>query len=345
MYDIIIIGAGPSGSSFARLLDKRFKVLILEKRNLDEDSNYKCKKPCGGLLAPVAQKEMIMQDLKMPKEVLSDPQVFSVKTIEADFNIIGYYQKKYVNFNREKFDRYLFSLIPDTVDKRLNAVFIGYKKIKEYYEVYYKYNNQVITEKTKYIVSAEGANSKIRRDIYPLSIYTSLQKIYRIDDFIPAHVSIFKKDVTDYYSWIIRKDDLLYVGTAIDENKNIRKSFSNLIEYVEREFSLTSPLYTESTAILIPRKLSDIKLSYENIFFIGESAALINPSSAEGISYALKSARFLAEGFNRDNLQLYKKYVRKLKKTIFLKLIRKKIMFTKLTRILLMRIGIFKVEK
>ena len=48
-YDIIVIGAGPAGSTFCRLIDARYKVLLIGKAD---------SKPCGGLLSPDAQYEL-----------------------------------------------------------------------------------------------------------------------------------------------------------------------------------------------------------------------------------------------------------------------------------------------
>jgi flavin-dependent dehydrogenase len=35
MYDIAIIGAGPAGSTLARLVAERYRVLLVDKRQLD----------------------------------------------------------------------------------------------------------------------------------------------------------------------------------------------------------------------------------------------------------------------------------------------------------------------
>jgi flavin-dependent dehydrogenase len=40
MYDVAILGAGPAGSTLARLIGDQYKVLIIEKRKFD---NYVCK--------------------------------------------------------------------------------------------------------------------------------------------------------------------------------------------------------------------------------------------------------------------------------------------------------------
>jgi len=57
VYDIVIIGAGPAGSNFARLISDKYKVLLVDKRDMG-NGNPKNKKGkcCGGLLAPDAQK-------------------------------------------------------------------------------------------------------------------------------------------------------------------------------------------------------------------------------------------------------------------------------------------------
>lgn len=38
-YDITIIGAGPAGSTLARELGKKYKVLLVDKRPLDKEAS------------------------------------------------------------------------------------------------------------------------------------------------------------------------------------------------------------------------------------------------------------------------------------------------------------------
>ena len=83
IYDIIVIGAGPAGSTFARETAKsKKKILVIDNENINN------KKPCGGLLAPDAQKELAHYDLVLPSSVLVSPQIFSVKTIDLNFKLI-----------------------------------------------------------------------------------------------------------------------------------------------------------------------------------------------------------------------------------------------------------------
>ena len=112
-YDIAIIGLGPAGATAARLLDKKFKIIVIDKKSAADDT---FRKPCGGLLATDAQKALSKFNLTLPKKVLVDPQIFAVKTIDTKQNLMRYYQRFYMNLDRHKFDMWLASLIPDHVD-------------------------------------------------------------------------------------------------------------------------------------------------------------------------------------------------------------------------------------
>ena len=103
-YGIVVIGAGPAGCNFARLVDsKKYTVLVVD------GSERKGEKVCGGLLSPDAQ------DL-FAKDVLVSPQLFSVRTIDLELDQIRYYRRSYMNLNRAKFDRFMLEMLPDQMD-------------------------------------------------------------------------------------------------------------------------------------------------------------------------------------------------------------------------------------
>ena len=113
MYDIAIIGLGPAGATLARLLDSSFSVVVIDKK-VTEGTGVQ--KPCGGLLVHDAQKALSRFDLTLPKDVLVDPQIFAVRTLDIKTGIIRHYQRFYINLDRHKFDLWLRSLIPGTVE-------------------------------------------------------------------------------------------------------------------------------------------------------------------------------------------------------------------------------------
>ena len=111
VYDVLIVGAGPAGSTLARMLSGTGKRVLL----LNGQTPGKAK-VCGGLLAPDAQKVLAAFDLTLPKRVLVDPQIFSVKTIDAEADLVRYYSRFYINADRGKFDDWLRSLVPPDVE-------------------------------------------------------------------------------------------------------------------------------------------------------------------------------------------------------------------------------------
>ncbi len=61
-----------------------------------------------------------------------------------------------------------------------------------------------------------------------------------------------------------------------------------------------------------PRSYFDLCTGKEGAFLIGEAAGLISPSSLEGISFAINSARILSEVFANQNKSKEKEYRKKL---------------------------------
>ena len=79
IYDVAVVGLGPAGSTLARLLSPKLKVIGIDKKSNQEESGFtKC---CGGLLSDDAQRSMARLGLVLPKDVLVNPQIFSVERL------------------------------------------------------------------------------------------------------------------------------------------------------------------------------------------------------------------------------------------------------------------------
>jgi len=192
--------------------------------------------------------------------------------------------------------------------------------------------------RAKIIIGADGANSKVRKFVSKNKVerYISIQEWYEVENAMPYFSSIFDKDITDFYSWTIPKDNYLIFGSAIKEGDNVSKRFNLLKKkLINYGYNFDKRYKKEGAFIIRPQSLNQVYLGANNIFFIGEAAGLISPSSAEGISYALKSANFLANAIikNKDNaMNLYKKDIRKLKFNIILKNLKSPFMYNKKIR-------------
>lgn len=298
-FDIAVIGGGPAGATLARLLDGRFRTVLIDGKTASESS---FRKVCGGLLSPDAQKAFAEFDLTLPKDILVDPQIFSVRTIDLQSRRERHYQRFYMNLDRHKFDLWLESLVPENVERICGRCGKISRSADGSYRLVCRGNDgseRIISAGR--IVGADGAVSAVRRYLYPkkkIRRYTAIQQWFAEEHANPFYSCIFDPETSDCCSWSISKDSLFIFGGAFAP-KGCRKSFERqkkrLAEY---GFKFGEPLKTEACIVLRPDSPFDISTGRDKAFLIGEAAGLISPSSLEGISFAVNSARVLAEILN-----------------------------------------------
>lgn len=346
MYDIAIIGLGPAGATLSRLLSKEYKVLALDRK---KEERGKC---CGGLLSPDSQKILASFNLCLPKDVLVNPQIFSVRTIDLDNNLERYYQRFYLNMDRAKFDKWLISLIPDNVDVVKEAICKSIEKQKDGYKLQYEKEGKIYVEYAKVVVGADGANSIIRNTFCKknkIKRYVSIQEWYENEEKSPIYTSIFDRKLTNSYSWTISKDDYFVVGGAFPEER-CNERFEELKQKLLKKgytFSKEKLAKREGCFIYLSNNWNSVFTGKDNSYLIGEAAGMISPSSLEGISYAMESGYILAKTLNKKLLNSNNEYFRKTLKIrlkLRLKIFKRPFMYNKLLRKLVMKSGLQSIK-
>ncbi|MCX7746052.1 MAG: FAD-binding protein [Clostridia bacterium] len=352
MYDIAIIGGGPAGSTLARLIGKKYKVLLLEKRSFSTESPFPSQKCCGGLIDPDAQKMLAKFGLGIPKSVLLSPQLFAVRTIDMDNAIEKYFQRHYINVDREEFDKWLVSIIPPGVDRVERAVFKTFYEENGGIRLKYHVDGREYTEKARLIVGADGALSKVRKqafkDLPSPKLYISIQEWFELKENLNFYGAIFDSEVTDFYSWTIPKENYLILGTAVKPGKDAYKKFSLLKDKLTQYGYNLEPYVKRNGAYLRrPVKNSQVLIGNDKIALVGEAGGFISPSSAEGLSYAFRSALALAkalekgiEGFNPQ----YAKNVTSLMRDIRIKNLKSPAMYNPHLRKFILKTGIMTID-
>jgi geranylgeranyl reductase len=349
MYDIAIIGAGPAGATLARLIGERYKVLLIDKRGLtDKPEDLSSGKCCGGLLAPDAQKMISTLGLGLPKGVLEEPQLFVVKAIDIKQGLERYYQRHYINMNRRKFDSWLVSLVPPSVDIRTQCRFKSYAPESNAFKITLVKNNKNYAEKAKIVVGADGASSLVRRQLvfrhFSPKQYFAIQEWAEGDNNFPYFTSLFDREITDYYCWTIPKGDYLIIGGAFHHKQRASEKFKLLKKKLKHYgFEFGKTVRKEGAVMLRPMKTQQLSTGTKGIALLGEAGGWISPSSAEGISYALRSALVLAETLHTTPDGFEKRYdekMRALRRNIWLKTLKSHFIFKTKLRKAVMKSGL-----
>ncbi len=347
IFDLAIIGAGPAGSTFARILANAkpaLKIVLLDGQ--DEIQS----KPCGGLLAPDAQKVLARYSLVLPNEILATPQIFSVKTVDLTQNLERSYQRMYLNMNRYAFDQWLLSLVPQHVHIERTKC-LSVERQNRLFALNLS-NRRAIH--SRFLIGADGAKSLVRQK------FLTQRKIYKyiaIQEWFqqraeqqPVYYCIFDQKTSDSVSWLLHKDDYVLFGGAFPKEHCREKFLEQKQRFMEHQkYQFGDLVKREACQVASPHRLQDFQAGIPGIYLIGEAAGLISVSSFEGISYAFESGEALAKAFiqSENPRRILKTYRSNLKPLIFKlwqKMKKRDVLVNPFLRKIIMKSGIESIE-
>jgi len=294
IFDVAVVGAGPSGAIAAKTCaNNKLKTILIERRPLPRD------KPCGGWLTSAAVQIIQENFGKMPEKLVENPleEIILLPDCESHQPISG------ASVYRKTFDYWLTQNAKEAGAVIHNATLKSLSQKQNHIIMKLKYHNSKQEISTKYIVGADGAGSTVRSCLYPnqkpqlAEAYQAHVKGQLPKNAVYIHFPLEEPRVT--YFWAVPKKKIVVVGVGGLPPINLKKLMQNFLSMIEEKFKLGKILKYEAHPIPIFSP-GDFALGEKRILLVGDAASLVNPFTGEGISSSLVSGKLTSEAIMKE---------------------------------------------
>lgn len=307
MYDVIIIGAGPTGSTAAKILaENGKKVLLLEKFKMPR---YKS---CSGQLI---KKSMDLVEAyfgeAVPAAALCAPTESKGMIFTDDKGREFRFEQEGLNVWRSSFDNWLADRAAQfgaevrdctaalSCEERDGTVIVTLKGKHSY------------TEQARYVINCEGVVGTFKRKLlaYKPQYITTYQTFNqgKIDLDYHYFYAYLQPQLSEYDAWFHVKDNQLVFGVSVKDRSKVEYYFTRFISYMKEKHNLRIDRQGMIDKWLMPHIRPGCAIDYGvgRVLFAGEAASFLNPMG-EGISAAMESGYYAANAIMRhfDNLDL-----------------------------------------
>ena len=315
-YDVVIIGGGPAGSICAislKKLNPDIRVCIVDRQKFPRD------KSCGDGLGPGVHK--IITDLGLDhlfsnsepikKIAITSPDGYE---LSADLPKMGEISPLGFVIPRVKFDN---DLVLEA--RKQNVVFFEEYELVDFIdkgkfntEVNIKNSKDGIKLKTKILIGADGARSKLRRLLnitYNTDNNTgvAIRTYCEMDGYEELSLRLdFLKELNPGYGWLFPVNNkYANIGVGIDVSKlkkrnlHLDQLFDAYLAYLNKKLKINLVAGSKLSYILPYGSQLPQLVNSGNKVLIGDAASMINPFTGEGIFYGMFAGKSLAEHISK----------------------------------------------
>lgn len=301
-YQVIIVGAGPAGSTLAYELAKSgIRVLVLEKALLPR---YKC---CAGGLTVKAANLLGINIDGLVDNVVS----ITVVAFRGNNHYYGYSTVPFMyTVTRETFDYALVKRAQEAGAEILQGVEARTIQIND---LGVKVSTSTGSFRSEFVVGADGSRSQVRKALgivehnaYIVGLQTEVQvtpkELVRWKSQIGIDIGLIRGG----YCWVFPKADHLTIGVVGPNNKV--KGLKNILGEYINSLKLGQHKILKWTAGLLPVYVGQPVVSQGRAILLGDAAGLADPLTGEGLHNAILSAKLGAAALDKaltsDNVEI-----------------------------------------
>lgn len=318
-YDVVVVGAGPSGCSAAiNCATLGLEVLLLDRKMRGS------RKPCGGVLPWVALE--VIEDVigaELPSSVMTTPKELGLYYVppSGKKNAGAVNRYRIHNIVRERLDDWLLDVARENgVDTLTETEFISLTEGPSIH-IRSKRKGEEVECHANYLVGADGVRSRVRQQISLESLVPDFlivgQQLLgnrKQSDLGENFCGFLRGDISIAYSYAIPKGNDLLIGTGVRrrESPNIAEALVKFKQWLASDFNvdISDVIMKESWAI----PFGFFALGRANVLLAGDAAGLCNPLSGEGIRLGIESGEAVASAISRaqdgaDPLESYRQEI------------------------------------
>lgn len=296
VYDVVVVGAGPAGSTCAMVTQKAgLKTLLLEK------TDFSMIKICTGLLTTtdgLTKNEAAIFDKiypDIPEEVYSSPKIIYPRVFYAN-KLVFKSKHQHRNFNRSKLDKWL--ALNSKAELKTNAMLKSYSEENQSLRVDYTYLGETKTINCKYLVGADGGDSFVLKTLFPSKfkqIDKAIVRQYVLQGKINLEENCFYLflEKKSFFHWVIPKDNVFLIGTGFRVNEDIDNKMEQYLEFLRSNYNLSGEVVAQNQRNINDHWI-DCMLGKGHILLTGEAAGMWG-RAGDGIWLGAQSGKLCGE--------------------------------------------------
>jgi len=320
-HEVIVVGAGPCGSTAAQEIAKAgYDVVLLERYRTVGELNS-----CGGGLG-----HFLIKKFDLPESILHK----RVRTVKLD---LGWTQKTYranepiyVSVKRTEFDPFLAErAVQAGAQLRLFQKVVDYDPFHKRLKIMDRATGNHYELSAKIVIFADGARTLAwpacgigvdhKRD-------TAVGVAYELGwpgNPLDTFEFVFREHELPYgYYWVFPTNDTLNVGMGGPTRQLGGRIGEMLQEFIDRRPELKDLPIVRKSSGLIPTYVAS-KLHGDGVMVVGDAGGFVNPLTGGGIYLGMISAQMAAQVArealqeNRFDCAFLSRYTSRMKRTPF----------------------------